>query len=381
MRRLTNLLLIIAVFARSIIRGKATRIPTRPKKIVVAQLAQIGDMVNTTHIFHHIKSKYPQVKLSVMGKAINKETLEYNKDVDEYIVFKNNLWGLYKLLKKENVDVGILMNTHFTSLAILFLGGVKCIIAPTVVDGYTPFETKSYKVLRGLAIIIPVSANKNLHKENLKLLEPLGIHETGLKKYIGFSKEAKERVVLFFHEHGISAEEDFIVIINPSSGNKIKNWPGDRFAQVADHVYAKYGAKIVVLGGYADEKEVSSMMKALNPKTKVINTLNLFTIDELKAVIASANMFISVDAGPLNIAIAFDVPTVNILGPAAEWAVQKGEFNRVVVNRGGAKAAIYPMNNREIDFKEARRQAEAITAEMVISEVDDLYNTLMLSKQ
>ncbi len=378
----TNSLLIFSALVFSLVRGNAkSSINTeKVRNIVVVQMAQLGDMVCTTHVFHHIKKKYPHAKLYVIGKAINRETLEGNKDIDEYIVFQNNILGLYKSLKKVKVDVGILTTTHITALAVLFLSGIKSIIAPTVVDGYTPFEGIAYRMLRGLVTIVPISASKNLHSEYLKLLQPLGINETGVERYLEFSKEAGKNAIQYFTQHSISPGKDFIVAISPSSGNKVKNWPADRFAQVADHVYEKYQAKIVIIGGPNDSEEVSKMLKVLNSETKVVNTLNLFTIDELKAIISLASMFISVDNGPLNIAITFNVPTVDILGPVPEWAVQVSDLNRIVTNRGGVDPAVYPMNTRDIDFKEAKRQSEAITVEMVINEVDSLYTTIQDKK-
>ena len=41
---------------------------------------------------------------------------------------------------------------------------------------------------------------------------------------------------------------------------------------------------------------------------------------------------------------------------------------------------LYPLNNREVDFKEARRQAEAITVEMVLNEIDSLYSVVKKNK-
>lgn len=351
------------------------------QKILVLSLSQLGDMVSVTPLFHHVKNKYPSARLYVSGKAINKQVLEYNKDVDQYVIFyEDKPWEFFKFLKKEKIDVALLIQTNFTSLALLYISGIKNIVAPTIVNGYSPFETKSYRLIRWLVTILPKSVGKNALDEHLKLLRPLGITDTGTERHLGFSNKAKESAQSFFKKQNISTTEDFIVMINPSSGNKIKNWPGDRFAKVADYIYEKYKAKIVVIGGPNDDEEVSVMLGALHPKTKVINTLNLFTIDELKAVTASADMFISVDAGPLYIAIAFDVPFIDILGPAPEYVPPAGVFNRMVFDRNRKEPAIHPLNNRDNDYKEARRQAEAITAEMVTNEVDDLYTSIKNKK-
>jgi ADP-heptose:LPS heptosyltransferase len=92
----------------------------------------------------------------------------------------------------------------------------------------------------------------------------------------------------------------------------------------------------------------------------------------LKAMIACAGMFISVDAGPMHIAVAFDVPTIDILGPAPDWVAPRETFVRAVSNRGGVEPAMHPLRNREFDFAEARRQSEAITVQQVTDTIDAL---------
>ena len=60
------------------------------------------------------------------------------------------------------------------------------------------------------------------------------------------------------------------------------------------------------------------MAEFLNPETQFVNTDGLFSLDELKALIQRLSLFISVDTGPIYIAEAFDVPTIDIIGPMDE---------------------------------------------------------------
>src|SRR3989338_9471272 len=76
--------------ARFMIFGKANKKIKSPKKIAIMQTAKLGDMVCTTPMFRAAKEKYPEVKVFAIGNEINREVLEGNPDVDEYIVWKNN---------------------------------------------------------------------------------------------------------------------------------------------------------------------------------------------------------------------------------------------------------------------------------------------------
>ncbi|KKS75955.1 MAG: Glycosyl transferase, family 9 [Candidatus Azambacteria bacterium GW2011_GWA2_42_9] len=179
-------------------------------------------------------------------------------------------------------------------------------------------------------------------------------------------------------KNGINFDSDFIVGITPSAGSKIKEWPCDRFAKLADYIYSKYQAKIIIIGGPGDV-EVDEMISFLAENTKFVNAKGLFDIEELKALVSKLHLFISVDTGPIYIAEAFNVPTIDIIGPMDEnEQPPMGKFHKIVVAQR-LKPALHIMNARVYDAKEVRRQAESITVEMVIKELDNLMDKISIS--
>lgn len=209
-------------------------------------------------------------------------------------------------------------------------------------------------------------------REYLRLLEPIGIYTDNTKKHLSFFKGADKRIEDLFLENQITTG-DFLVCISPSAGNKIKQWYTERFAEVADYIYKNYKAKIFVIGAKNDRAEVLGMMERLNKETKVINTLDILNLDELKALISKINMFISVDTGPIYIAEAFGVPTVDITGPIDEREQPPmGKLNRIVNIKNRKRPELYVMNAKMYNEVEARRQTEEITTKMVTDEIDNL---------
>jgi len=43
-------------------------------------------------MFRAVKANYPKSKVYVLGNGINKELLDWNPDIDRYIIFKNNFF-------------------------------------------------------------------------------------------------------------------------------------------------------------------------------------------------------------------------------------------------------------------------------------------------
>jgi ADP-heptose:LPS heptosyltransferase len=368
---INNIFLILVCFFYYFFKKKQS-IFRKNGKVLIIQMAKLGDMVCTTPMFRAVKEKYPNCKVFVGGNSINKEVLSGNSDVDGYIILKNIFWDDLRNIKKENFDFACITGPNFLNLAMLYLSGISLICAPAIENGWSSYETKSYKILRFLVKTKSHRMGYYAPREYLKLLEPINIYSEDTKKHLSFSEEAVERVEKFFIEKGIK-KKDFVVGISPSAGNKIKKWPEERFSRIADYLYNEYNAKVVIIGGPKDREEVKTMISYIDLNTKIINALGLLNIDELKALISKMNMFISVDTGPIYIAEAFDVPTIDIVGPMDEREQPPiGPIHRAILSPNRREAQLHIMNARSYDYKEARRQIHEISIEMVIEKVNEL---------
>lgn len=354
-------------------KGKANKKVSDPKRILVIQNAKLGDMVCTTPVFRAIKREYPGSRVYVVGNELNKELLANNPDVDEYIVYSGNPFIVVGKLKQEKIDFACIAVPDFISLAIAYLSNIPSICAPYVLNGFSPYETKSYRILRNVAVLKPHIMGNYVPRERLKLLEPIGIFCDDTRKHLFFSDEANGKVLDFLVNNKIDIGSDLIVGMSPSAGNKIKLWGGKKFAQLADYIYKKHRAKIIVIGAVGDEDVVGEMLDSLDGNIRVVNAAGRFNIDELKALISKMSVFISVDTGSIYIAEAFGVPTIDIVGPMDEREQPPiGNFHRVVTVKNREKPELHIMNARVYNHKEARRQIDEISVSMVINQFDDL---------
>lgn len=370
-RVLQNILSILRVSGYLIVWGRAVRVPREIRSVCVIQSAKLGDMVCTTPIFRAIKARYPLARVIVVGDTLNKEVLAGNADVDEYIVWEGGVSNMKKIFTERKFDAACVTTPNVAALEALYLGGVSVIVVPRVENGWCPTETKLYRLLRNVCIVVPHRMGHYAPGEYLKLLEPLHIHTDDTRKHLSYSGDARCMVKNFLCNIGL-IEKKFVAI-SPSAGNKIKRWPAERFAHVAEYVVSKYGLPVVVIGGKRDKEEVSGMMNELRNPAHVIDASGMFSIDELKALIAQAALFVSVDTGPIYIAEAFGVPTVDITGPIDEHEQPPiGPKNLVVTPRNREKPELFVLNAKMYNTEEAIRQTESITVEDVISAIDSL---------
>jgi ADP-heptose:LPS heptosyltransferase len=373
-KKIENALLLLMCVGKFLVSGKATKKISRLDNILVVHLSKLGDMVCTTPMFHAIKQKYPRSCVYVLGAEPYRELLRGNSDVDRYLGYQSSIFKNIKMLKKEKIDYACLAYPNFTALAVMYLAGIPTICVPQVVARFCPLETKTYRFLRRWVLTAPHDAWKYAPREYLRLLEPIGIYTDEIKTYLFYTSEAENKAMAFLQQHEAVPGRDFLVGIAPGAGHKLKLWPTERFAYLADYLQEKYQAKIFLITGPDEQDLVEKMMASIKPTTKVINPK--FSIEELKAFISKLSFFVSVSTGPMHFADAFDIPLVVVVGPADEVTqTPRGVYSRIVKPER-KEAAIYTMCTRIFDYEEARRQAESTTVEMVKEKIDELISLI-----
>lgn len=366
-----NLLLFTWAFFLVVLLDRKQKVKN-PKKILIVQLSKLGDMVCTTPMFRAIKKTFPQTKVLVVGDVINEQVLAGNPDVDTYFACnKKDFFSTVRRIRKEQPDFVCITGPDFTSLLMAIFSGARSISAFKVSGGITT-ETRTYTLLQRFVHSIPYTFGTYVPRALLCLLEPAGIMSEKTKKYLYFTDNAKKKIDTLFSPHNI-LKKDLVVGISPTAGHRTKQWSANQFAKVADYLYKTYQAKIIVIGGPQDKKEGDAMQNALNDNTEVINTVGELSVDELKAIISRLDLFISVDTGPIYIAEAFGVATIDIAGPIdVNEQPPQGAIHKNVVPKSGKKL-LFAMNVRNYDFDEVRREVESITPEMVLQAFEELY--------
>jgi ADP-heptose:LPS heptosyltransferase len=127
-----------------------------------------------------------------------------------------------------------------------------------------------------------------------------------------------------------------LVAIHPSGGRMIKQWPVERWREVARRLQETMGATIAVTGSAGDAELARALGEGL-PRP-VIDLAGRLTVAETMAVIGGADLFLSPDTGPMHMACVMGTPSVAVFGPSAAeryWsaALSPSPAKHVVVRR------------------------------------------------
>jgi lipopolysaccharide heptosyltransferase I len=108
----------------------------------------------------------------------------------------------------------------------------------------------------------------------------------------------------------VGGSKNHIVLINPGAGWGAKQWPAERYGEIAK-LLAKEGCTVFVNYGPDEESLARKVEAASGGAAQFISS----SISELVALTRRTSLFIGGDTGPMHLAAALRVPVVAIFGP------------------------------------------------------------------
>jgi heptosyltransferase-2 len=131
---------------------------------------------------------------------------------------------------------------------------------------------------------------------------------------IKVSDKDKEYISSLFAKNNI-AEDCPVIGIHPGTGKraKMRQWPPDKFARLADKLAAEFNAGIIFTGFGADTVLVENIAGKM--KSASFNFCGATSLKELAALIQRLDLFISNDTGPMHLGPAMGTLTVGLFGP------------------------------------------------------------------
>ena len=296
-----------------LLRRLAGRAAAEPQRILVIQMAKIGDLLCSTPVFREIKARYPQVHLAVMATAQNVPLLRANLRVDEVIVAEakafrglGGKWRLICLLRQGHYDTVVCLNAGAAyAMATLWA------LIPRRLAVQSNFGGASHRLAARLWSEVEMHRSDRLIQATyLALLARLGISAGRLDKEV-------------FTAHGAAGKTDAVlgqvtgvlVGIGVSSANRLKALGSEKIIAVARQILAAQpAARLVLIGSGEDKSQAEEIASQLPPGT-VIDACGGVGIAELPALLQQLTVFIGVDSGVTYMADAVGVPLVSIAGP------------------------------------------------------------------
>jgi heptosyltransferase-2 len=276
------------------------------KKILIIQTAFLGDLILTLPLIQVIKKNMPEASVDIVVIPSTAEILNNNPLVRNVIKYDKRSSSLVELLKfggklkKNKYDILISPHRSVRSAVLSFLTSSKTSIA---------FDKSSMNFLYKQNI----KYETGLHEiqRNLKLLEPIGIHESAIispQLFVGQDDEAVIENVL--REVNLTGSK--FVTIAPGSVWFTKRYPESKFASLCK-LLSLEGIAAILIGG---EKDIETGMRITQEvgSELVRDLTGKLTVLQSAEIIRRSSLLITNDSAPLHIGNAVATPVFAVFG-------------------------------------------------------------------
>lgn len=278
-----------------------------PKRILVCQLRQIGDVVLATPSIRLLKERFPDARIDVLTEKKCAAVLENNPHID-------TVWTIdKKALKNPLIALKYYWKVghHAYDIIVDFqqLPRCKWVVrfsnAPVKLT-FTPPWYNRHLYTHWTKPVVGYAA-----KCKAGVLRPLGINWEGEAPEIWLSDEEKQWAYNFVSEEDITPQR--FVTIDPSHRRITRKWPERHFAGLIRLIREAYpDFKFLILYG-PGELAVAEKVADLAGDGVVVSE-HMLTLREMAAVQSIATLHIGNCSAPRHFAVAVNTPSLVIHG-------------------------------------------------------------------
>ncbi|MBI5555854.1 MAG: glycosyltransferase family 9 protein [Elusimicrobia bacterium] len=285
-------------------------IELKPKaKILVIQLRRIGDVLLTTPVLRALRRQFSGAQIDFLVEKPGAEILAANPYINNLLVYdKKEQLRWIRRIRAAKYDVILDFLGNPRTAWIVGLSGAKYRLGFKRPGRDFVYTEK----------ITPDPVPKYVPAFKLDLLKPLGLENKDVDLDLQISASAQERINSFLAKEKIK-ETDTLIGISPTSRRQARRWLKRGFAESADLLMQKYGAKVIFLWGPGEETYIDDIINLMQNSPLKSPAL---TITESVALTSKLTLFMGNDNGPMHIAQGLKIPTVVIFGPtqSANWS-------------------------------------------------------------
>ena len=289
-----------------------------PKKILVIDFGQLGDVVLSLPALRAIRARFPGAHITIAVGKPGAEVVNLSGYGDDTIVvdrvalrdgFKPlSLFRVIELVKdvrRRKFDFVIDLHSLSETNLLGFLSG-----APKRL--YSRRHGRSLEYLANFQPRPPAeaeSSDRHLIDRYLDVLIPLGVKRASRVPQLK-TRKADDLVVDRILGKAKVATGTPLVGLFPGAGHPGRRWPLEKFSDLADYLMRNDDVRVLVFAGPEEQTLVSEMRAIFPPRTLILDNL---TITELAAALARLAVFVSNDTGPMHIAVAVGTSVVALL--------------------------------------------------------------------
>jgi len=329
------------------------------QNILVIRFSSLGDIILTSATLHNLRINFPDSNIVFLTKPAFRSVVERFGTVDEVVTSPETTGAVsyYKFLlglDRRNFDILVDLHGNMRSwLARKIIGAAQKVV-------YPKRRRERYRLVQQKDVQGDWTHTIDAYNDTITQLDGR-IHCRRAVIQTRPSVEADE-----IKREGAKRP---LVLIAPGAAHENKQWPVERFAEVAGMLSQRLNARIIwaVTGG---DKSAASFESKIPPED--VTELVDHPIDRLADIISRADLAVCNDSGIAHLSSAVGTPTVAVFGPThpALGFSPRGLFDRVVEVDEYCRPC--SLHGGKPCFREERFCFTRITSEMVFEQAAEM---------
>lgn len=254
------------------------------KRLLVVRLSALGDVIHTIPAVVALREHY---QIDWVVESPYAEFVEVVAGV-RAIPVSLKRWSPGKIAAARRAvrghDAAIDFQGLVKSSLLLLASGAKSRY------GFSPAAIRERAAAWFVNHPVPIDQSRHVVEWNLELAR--GVEPSVAMPHVDFTAFAAD------DPRGFAGR----IVLIPAAGRREKEWPIDRFRELARRI----GPKALVVWGPGERARAESIGAELAPQT---------TLRQLARVLRDASLVIGGDTGPLHLAAALGTPVVGLYGP------------------------------------------------------------------
>ncbi len=336
----------------------------KSRRLCLVLQSGIGDVVHGLPLVNALKRDDPGRHITWIVESTPAPLLEPHPAVDRVIRFDRRgglrqVQSLRRALRSLEFDVVLNCGIYFKSAIPTFLAR-----APLKV-GFGRDRANDLVWLTATHRL-PPQGPRHRAEMYLEMLEFLGVAAEPLEWRIQVTHAEREAQSAFFRE--LAAERVAAIVATSALGPK--DWPTERFAELATALEREFGFRVLLLGGPGAREVGRARTVAAATQADPVWALGP-ELRRLVYLLDGCDLLIAPDTGPLHIACALGTPVIGLYGHTDPLrSGPYGKYEALTVDRYNYDAPGVPYSGRLERQHPAR--AGARSGRMELIRVDDV---------
>ncbi len=326
-------------------------------KVLIIKLSSIGDVVQTLPALRALRASLerragagtPRPEIDWLVERPSASVLQGNPLIDNLVVVSKRGWTresrasirTARWLAARHYDLVMDFQGLFKSAVwaiaargrrVIGFANARELSHLALSEKAPPYDPERHAVLRYIDLVraaMKEGAGKSrpelpVDEENIEY--PLHVSERDMEA----AREALFEAGVNNGVEGGGVERPFFVMV-PRSRWKKKLWDDGKFIELGRALASRHGLGVVIAGGEAERRAAEEIKRGIGEAA--YNLAGRVDLAGLAALMRLARFCVTLDSGPMHIAVAAGTPVVALFGPTAPW--RTGPFGRghVVVRK------------------------------------------------